>query len=224
MLLALHTPGLESDYLEPVARALDEDAVVGDYDTNTDLTGWIAQARQATAGAPCTVLGHGLGGLVAQGFAAAHSERVETLLLCSTAPSLDWLGERRMQILAALERTDPQEFLRTCHEVLPAAFADPRSTLTELFANARFDKRLFSRALQIAPPTRACTMRTLILHGRYDRLMWLEEGGQRLLDTLDDAELIVFEKSGHFPFLEQPGPFVMAIDEFLREESAHLPA
>jgi proline iminopeptidase len=224
MLLVLHTPGLEPGYLRACLFALGEPYVFVDYAPDGDVNVWVEQAERLRAEMGVTrwrVLGHGLGGLVAQAYTALHPARVERLLLCATAPRL---GARFCRMRRALEShvDDDQQFRQLCLDVLPAAFGEPALSdeVHHLFSGLQFSRRMFLTALESPPPEGTIVAKTLILHGRMDRLVWLEEGGERLLDELPDAELIVFERSGHFPFLEQPQPFLETVDEFLHEQTA----
>jgi pimeloyl-ACP methyl ester carboxylesterase len=55
----------------------------------------------------------------------------------------------------------------------------------------------------------------LILQGRQGFL-----GGrtaQKILETLPNSEIAFIEKSGHFPFIEQPEAFFASLELFLQE-------
>jgi proline iminopeptidase len=228
-MLVLHTPGLQPGYLRGAVEALDDRPLYVDYRPDGDVDSWLAQieALRAQLSVPSFhVFGHGLGGRVAQAYAAAHPASVKRLILCSTAPSLTWLGSRLGRSRAALAQLNDEQFRQLCLDILPLAFANPtlgvEKSVHELFAQEPFCRRAFVSALGCSAELPPIKNKTLILHGRYDRLIWLDEGRQKLLDHLDDAELVVFERSGHFPFLEQPGPFFMAVNPFLKDPSEKL--
>ncbi len=58
-------------------------------------------------------------------------------------------------------------------------------------------------------------VRTLIIAGKYDKLtpLKLAKGLHR---GIKDSELVIFEKSGHFPFLDEPKIFFDTITRFLK--------
>jgi len=58
---------------------------------------------------------------------------------------------------------------------------------------------------------------TLILAGRYDPEAPLE-CSEELLQGISDASLVIFEKSGHFPFIEEASLFAQTVDAFLNKE------
>jgi pimeloyl-ACP methyl ester carboxylesterase len=58
---------------------------------------------------------------------------------------------------------------------------------------------------------------TLILAGRYDPEAPLQ-CSEELLQGIPDASLVVFEQSGHFPFIEEASLFAQTVDAFLNEE------
>ena len=56
---------------------------------------------------------------------------------------------------------------------------------------------------------------TLLCFGRNDQLVPVE-AGDYLQKILPDAHLVIFEKSGHCPFLEEPNLFNTVVDEFIQ--------
>jgi proline iminopeptidase len=57
---------------------------------------------------------------------------------------------------------------------------------------------------------------TLVLTGAHDWIDPPEQGGERLHAGLPDSELVVFDRSGHFPFAEEPQAFQTAVQRWLR--------
>ena len=60
------------------------------------------------------------------------------------------------------------------------------------------------------------TVPTLILAGRYDRVLfpWFS---LQYKQYAPQAQFVMFEKSGHFPFVEEPDTFVQVVSTFLRK-------
>ena len=56
---------------------------------------------------------------------------------------------------------------------------------------------------------------TLCLTGRHDFITPPEPGAERLASMLPNAELTVFEDSGHYPFLEEEADFFARVRAFL---------
>jgi proline iminopeptidase len=80
-------------------------------------------------------------------------------------------------------------------------------------------KNMYTR-LSYANRLKEVRASTLILAGRYDPeapLQCFEE----LLQGIPDASLVVFERSGHFPFIEEASLFAQTVNAFLNE-SDHL--
>jgi proline iminopeptidase len=57
---------------------------------------------------------------------------------------------------------------------------------------------------------------TLLLGGRHDWVALVEQGTERLHKALSNSEMVVFEESGHFPFIEEPGRFVSTVMAWLQ--------
>jgi pimeloyl-ACP methyl ester carboxylesterase len=64
------------------------------------------------------------------------------------------------------------------------------------------------RATQIGVPTLVC-------FGRDEKVFGVS-GGEQLREHLSDARLVVFENSGHCPFLEEPETFNTEVGQFIR--------
>ena len=58
---------------------------------------------------------------------------------------------------------------------------------------------------------------TLILAGRHDPEAPLQ-CSEELLQGIPDASLVVFEQSGHSPFIEEASLFAQTVDAFLNDE------
>jgi proline iminopeptidase len=59
-------------------------------------------------------------------------------------------------------------------------------------------------------------MPMLIISGRFDRGM-LPRYAVQFKDHAPKAQFVMFEKSGHFPFIEEPEEFIRVVGEFLRK-------
>ena len=54
---------------------------------------------------------------------------------------------------------------------------------------------------------------TLLIRGAYD--ISVKAADQRAVDSLANGQLVEFENSGHFPFVEEPDEFISVVEEFL---------
>jgi proline iminopeptidase len=55
----------------------------------------------------------------------------------------------------------------------------------------------------------------LVLAGRHDRAC-VVEGAEAMAAGIPNAELVVFERSAHMTFVEEPGGYIEAVDDFLK--------
>ena len=195
--------------------------------------------REHLGHAQIVLFGHSYGGFLAQEYALRHPDRLAGLVLCSTAPALDYARDVRRLVAAAgvaatveqveaAERffADPpasdEEFRRRWHEVLPLYFADPAPRLIARVhgvgmyraAPWRHAVRSLLPAYNVANRLGAVTVPTLVLGGRHD---WVSPPTQaaRLTALLPRSELVFFEESGHYAFIEQTEEFVAVVREWL---------
>jgi pimeloyl-ACP methyl ester carboxylesterase len=58
---------------------------------------------------------------------------------------------------------------------------------------------------------------TLILHGRKDPIV-PDAAAEQMRERLPNSEVVYFEKSGHFPMLEEASKFQTVLEEFLSRD------
>lgn len=177
------------------------------------------------------VLGHSYGGYIALEFALSYPQRLSHLILVDTAPARDFpeevmanaerkgATEEMMAILEADRPDSAKQMRRQMQTILPLYFKtfDP-DTAHRLTANvllnpsggaaegerASYDVK--ARLPEISVPT-------LILVGR-DDFICPPSQAHILHEGIHDSELVIFEDSGHFPYVEEPTEFFQAIQEW----------
>lgn len=175
-------------------------------------------------------VGNSFGGAVALRLAATQPERVERLVLMGSVgvpfpitealdevwgyqPSLDAM--RRMLDHFAYSRdlvTDELAKVRYEASIRPgfqesfaAMFPAPRQRWVDALSTP--DEQIAT----VAQPT-------LIVHGRDDKVIPLATS-LRLHELIDDSELHVFGRCGHWTQIERSGPFAALVTEFLSRGS-----
>ena len=241
-------PGLDhhtfADYLDPLApevrvilfdlraHGLSDDAPAATLTLPQFATDVVELAAVLGLG-EYAVLGHSFGGSVALRLAVDHPTAASALVLSAATPSPVALpsGEERLahvslQLHERLAQADT--YLDWFHAYIAACFADEhdervndylqrragmvvRAETAERMSTPSADE-LRDRLSEVRP-------RTLVLHGRYDRNTPLTLGEQ-LAHGIPDAKLVVFERSGHFPFVEEQEAYLRAIRRFLRPARA----
>jgi proline iminopeptidase len=179
------------------------------------------------------LFGHSYGGFIALEYALRHQDQLAGLVLACTAPALDYAdvvmenAKRRgtPEQLAAVDRIFSNQ-VRTDLElraawaaILPLYFVrfDPKlaaeldrvgsysgAALHRAFADLVPSYNVLSRLGEIRVPT-------LILAGRQDWITPVAQGGERLNRGIPGSELVVFERSGHYPFIEEQPAFLSAV-------------
>jgi pimeloyl-ACP methyl ester carboxylesterase len=178
---------------------------------------WLGGFLGALGEEPPVLVGHSMGGAVAQTLALARPERLAGLVLVSTGARLRVLAR-----IVDLLRQHPREGQsliqdlsfgaaapRECVELVDRVLreAAPLVTLGDYLACDRFDAR--DRLAGVRTPT-------LVVTGAEDRLTPLRYG-RFLAETIPGARLLEIPGAGHFPQLEQPAALNLAIRGFLAE-------
>jgi pimeloyl-ACP methyl ester carboxylesterase len=150
------------------------------------------------------IVGHSMGGLVALHLASSQPDLVTRLILASTpvlreeAP----LVRRAAGVVASGSRSDPRSIGLVLATVMTAG---PRRIASATQATLRAD--LGAEAAALRQPT-------LLVWGSRDRLV-SPAIGQRLVELIPDARLVVIEGAGHDAMWEAPEPFNDAVLRFL---------
>ena len=183
------------------------------------------------------VLGHSFGGCVALQYALRYPQHVARLLLVGTTAAWDYAEE----IVAELHRRSPGADVLTAFLDVPtddAEFARGQKLVATTLGFHTFDpprvERLFgstiwsaaacarSRELMadcnVASRLGDIDVPTLILTGRYDFFCPPSQGA-RLHRGIRASELVLFERSGHYPFVEEPDRFRAVVRRWLAQRT-----
>ena len=181
---------------------------------------WLDAFLAAVTEEPAVLVGHSMGGAVAQALALLRPERLAGLVLLATGARL-----RVVARLVELLRHDPREGQSLIQDLSFGAAAAPECaalvarvlregpplvTLGDFLACDRFDVRERLAAIRIP---------TLVVAGTADRLTPARYA-RFLAEAIPGARLVEIEAAGHFPQLEQPEPVNAAIRAFLAERRA----
>jgi pimeloyl-ACP methyl ester carboxylesterase len=181
---------------------------------------------------PRAVFGHSHGGCAALRVAINHPELVRRLVVVATTPgdgtqdAWNWRG-----VLGERAPTAPlgarEDLLRVTRQIMVNAVADPArgpALFHGLEAKAwkvaveRFNALpKDGRMLDLRGKMRHIAAPTLVIAGAKDPIVGPAAGDAMRLE-IPKAELVVFEKSGHFPMLEEPDKFRVVLEEFLERD------
>ena len=234
-------PGFDCDYMAPVAAEIakyDQAILVELRGTGRsrpaaisaetiNLKGYLEDLEALRAHLKLerwTVLGHSAGGLLAMNYAAAHPERVDRLVLVASAPIAAELMDAYRDNLElrvgpeALQSNDPADFKR----VMPAFFfdrakADAFAASPGSHLHADVSQLLAAEMMRpgadLRPQLRNFTRPALLVYGRQDPI-----DARMAYEThlaLHGSQLEFIQRCGHFPWIEQPGPFFEIVRRFL---------
>jgi proline iminopeptidase len=209
--------------------------------TFENLTADADALRQTLGFDQWAVLGHSFGGNVALEYALRYPQNLSHLILMNTGGDQWWVNQNAPELLAkrgyhanvvqAARRfyngqLTPGEFLRTSMKFMSAYFyrnfllvmahevfsAGPRPKMRAeplIFGYSQLlkDWTVMDRLSEIKVPTR-------VIAGRYD-FLFPPEHQAILADRLPNAELVLIERAGHNPQMEQSAQVISAIRDFM---------
>ncbi len=201
---------------------------------------WIADADalRARLGHDRIILfGHSYGGGLALEYALKYGDRLAGLVLCCTAPVFDYVDV----ILENAKARGTSEQLRALEAVLSGTLQDDAEwrkiwmTYLPLYfkeydpaVGAAMDRKMVYRVaaqnhanthcvplFNTLDQLRKIETPTLVISGREDWITPPAKAGERIHAGLPNSESVVFEESGHFPFIEETGRFMQLISDWV---------
>lgn len=182
-----------------------------------------------------TLIGHSMGGAIAERLAAAHPERVERLVLVAAVNAGAAPQRRRgalagpMFALAGLAQRSPRAMYALGRRALPRMIHDP-AFATEDVVRGYIDPlllpgtaaavRAMARAGMDEPPADLSAIRTptLVISGASDRALPPADGDV-LAAAIPGAAHVTIPGAGHLVAEEQPAAFLEEVLAFLYESA-----
>jgi proline iminopeptidase len=180
------------------------------------------------------LLGHSWGGYLVMAYAARHPERLAHLMIVdSAAPKIQdtvflfknvypETTARQDALAFDVELGDEKAIAADLHEYSSMLFHTPQARDAYLARSSSFvyrprvNKAIWAdiQRFDLNPELPKFDFPTLVVTGRYDfnvapSVAWA------IHRAIPGSELAVFEKSGHLPFCEEPGPFLSRVEAFL---------
>jgi proline iminopeptidase len=179
------------------------------------------------------LIGHSWGGLLAMGYANAHPEHISKLVLIdSAAPA--WkqtlflfsqvfpdVGAKDEDITKTLGKTPEATkqhldnyfsmlfYSQENHDRFVAGVTDPGQNTA---VNTAVNKAIAS--LDLNPELPKFNFPTLVMHGRFDMNVAVLTAW-KTYKAIPNAKIVIFAKSGHLPFYEEPDKFTQVLSDFL---------
>lgn len=206
---------------------------VGPDDTLTvaEVLESIEAIREAIGVSSLAVLGHSWGGYVALAYALRHPDHVERVLLVdSVAPRVsatELLWDVLFPEFTAAERelsaddpADVQAYIRgrlarSIHS--PEIRDDVLGRLGVVAYNAAQETLLWedAEAHDLTDDLARVVVPVLVATGRFDTNVG-PRTGWRIHRAIPGSEFVVWERSGHYPMIEEPAEFLAVVARFLR--------
>jgi proline iminopeptidase len=180
------------------------------------------------------LLGHSWGGYLAMAYAARHPERIERLVIVdSAAPKWsDTLFLFKEVFPEGVERQDALSFADTLgdaaagdkslQEYMAMLFYAPehRDAFLALSPGFRYTRKVNEAVnadlarFDLNPELPKFHFPTLVVTGRYDMNV-APATAYRIHKAIPGSKFVVFERSGHLPYFEEPEAFLKVLGDFL---------
>lgn len=179
------------------------------------------------------VMGFSAGGAIALHYALAYPRHLSHLILVGTHAAWDYGDELAANIArkeptpemrAAFDAEPPAsdaEFARMVETIMPLYFHRPDPAASRRFledviwsasAYARYAEILES--YDVVARLGEITASTLVIVGQHDSITPPVEA-ERLQQGIPNSELVVFERSGHMPYVEETDAFASLVRDWL---------
>lgn len=182
------------------------------------------------------LLGHSFGGMVAQVYATRYPASLEKLLLICTAPSKDFYPEA----LAYARKIATPEQLRVIPELFEGRIESEEQLIRwwdlcyELYFHvkdetimretgnrpigsmevANYTFKHFIPHYDVRSELPNVRVPTLVVAGRYDWITPVTQA-EEIARLMPQSELVIYEHSGHMPFIEEQDAFLARVRSFI---------
>ena len=186
------------------------------------------------------LFGHSWGGILAMYYGIRHPENLSSLILCSTAASVESFAEMRARYEAdrlpedaallkeiytsdEFQNSDPQAIERFWRVYFKPYFADP-SLVSEL--DLQFTENTIKYGNEVAghilqsigefdlhEDLQAIRCPTLVIHGDSDPMPF--KYAEMIHESIAGSELVIAKNSGHWLFVDATDTFTSSICDFL---------
>lgn len=178
-----------------------------------------------------TLIGHSYGGFIAQKFAEKHQDRLNGLVIIDAVPAFDYHpsvsgSDEQMAAFGKLfsqPMADDADWQTSWNPVVQMYFhkwdadigadLDARTAYSHQGWNAGSALLGEYNMLEALPNI---TTRALVIAGRHDGITPPEHGAERIGGLLPNAEIAIFENSGHYPFIEEQDAFFDKLGNWLQ--------
>ncbi len=176
------------------------------------------------------LIGHSYGGFIAQEYAAAHPDALKGLVLSNTVPVFDYAPtlsgtEEQMAMLGKVfsaPAESDEDFANSWNVISQMYYKhyDPEIGAT-LDANTHYSYQAWNVANGLLATFNTLEklplieVPTLVIGASYDGITPTEPGAERITGLMPNAQMVVFENSGHFPFIEETDLYVQTLQNWI---------
>lgn len=199
----------------------------------------IEALRQYLGLGKIAVLGHSFGGMVAQVYATRYPESLEKLVLVCTAPSWNFyaaaLDYASVNATAEQLKVIPEMFegriedeahsyrwWDVCYDLYFHVLDEEvmRETGNRPIGSLEVANYTFKNLLplyDVRPQLTSLPVETLVIGARYDWITPVSQA-EEMHSLIPNSKLVLFEHSGHMPFIEEHGTFIECVSRFIGDE------
>jgi len=214
--------------------------------SNSDMVDDLEHLRKYWGLETINLIGHSNGGAIAVGYAERYPTHVRKLLLVGSELS-GYPGKEGTQeqdawrrkdpdfahAMALLDAPEPKEdaaFTQWFRDTAPYYLYDPGKNATAFLVTVTAPLTAAATSVYLSnaqktrmPPISALAMveaQTLILVGRQDPTCPVMVS-EKLHEGIQGSTLLVYEQTGHFPWIEQPSDFIREVAQFFQQQTSH---
>ena len=232
-LVLLHGWGCDWQIWSPIITSLSEQyqllipdlPLFGESDTNNQVwdsfqyAAWLeAFINQVIPGQPHVLAGHSFGGKIGAVYAAEYKPSLLTGLIIIDASGLPEKLSTKEKVTQTIADLIPGPVKKMVGKKIKEKVLSGMNVATDYQQASDIQQAVLKKIVRenISKQLSQIELDTLVIWGKKDETTPLEKGAL-FAELIENGKLIVFEESGHYPFIDETPKFIETVQTYISE-------
>jgi pimeloyl-ACP methyl ester carboxylesterase len=184
---------------------------------------WLAAfIEQVIPSTPFILAGHSFGGKIAAIYAAEKADELLKGLVIIDASGLPVQLTAKEQFTQTIAGLLPRSLKKALGSAFKKTLLNQLQVATDYQQASEHQQAVLRKIVRenISHQLAQIELPSLVLWGKQDYTTPLEKG-ELFAELMPNAELVVFEQSGHYPFIDETELFMSVLEKYIQQQTKH---